>query len=835
MAQTPSRPRSARAVAAGSIVPSPREHVYGRELAAARLTGLLQTGAARLVTLTGPGGIGKTTLALHALQALTRPEETVVFVPLAALRDAALIPAAINRALGLPEAKDPGAQIAERAARGPLLIVLDNLEQISGAGAAIAALLASSDRIQILATSRTSLQVRDETTEVVEPFVGHLDIDRASLTTLWAEPGVRLFVDRARLAGVAIEKQVQNARAIAEICRRVDGLPLAIELAANRSRVLNPDELRDRLGHSLDVLEQTNADAPDRHLTMRAAIRWSYDLLSTTEQALFRRLCLFVRGFTVDAVEAMMAGWRAERGYPAAGAVDLETVDWQARWGRTSPALLGEWNPPALAPLGGNPISVLDTLIAHGLVREMETGSHQKRFAMPEPVREFGVEELDRTGERQAAGHAFAVQMMFTAEYGGLNLWNEGRLTWINRLTAEIDNMLAALDWVHAQPPPADQIGVRLAESLWQLWQTCGYTGEGCRQIERVLARHSTDPVMRAAALNVLGILRWSQGDADRAKTALREALALSEACDYQVGVAHALFFTALVDWMEKNYSSMAANAERALALFTDQGDRIGTGMAMVALAILARGQADFAAAEHLLATAKVHAIEIRYLWGEATCNYYLGEIKRAEAAAQREASDLAAADASERAAAELLKDGLDLYQRQGESLGMAGCISGLAGLAASLGAYRRAARLLAAAGKLSEKAGSFLPPTEKENYEALAQEVGQALGEAAFYDAAGAGYAMPLEHVIREAKRALVPEERAAHPAGLAAFADVFTARERDVVELLLQGRTNRQIGDALFLSPRTVEGHVTAIRKKTGAANRANLVAILTGGLPG
>ena len=225
---------------------------------------------------------------------------------------------------------------------------------------------------------------------------------------------------------------------------------------------------------------------------------------------------------------------------------------------------------------------------------------------------------------------------------------------------------------------------MRLAESLWQFWQTCGYTTEGCRQIERVLARRSTDPVMRAAALNVLGVLRWSQGDADRAKTALNEAMALSEATDYQVGVAHALFFMALVDWMEKNYPRMAVNAERALALFSEQGDRVGMGMMMVLLAILERGKANFEAAERLLTMAKAEAVASRYLWGEATCDYYLGEIKRAQAAALRSASDLAAAEACERAAADLLKAGLELYQRQGESLGMAGCISGLAGLSAS-------------------------------------------------------------------------------------------------------------------------------------------------------
>jgi len=224
---------------------------------------------------------------------------------------------------------------------------------------------------------------------------------------------------------------------------------------------------------------------------MRATIQWSYDLLSIAEQALFRRLAVFAGGFHLDAVQEIMAGWQTARGYPAAGAVDLETVDWQARWGRSSPALIGPWDPPELAPLDGNAVSLLDALIAHGLVCGMESISDQTRFTMPETVREFGVEQLEGTDELPAVRHAFAVQMMFTSEFGGLRLWNQERLVGIKRLTTEIDNMRAALDCVHSQPPAADQIGVRLAESMWQIWQTCGYTNEGCRQIER--ARPSLD------------------------------------------------------------------------------------------------------------------------------------------------------------------------------------------------------------------------------------------------------------------------------------------------------------------------------------------------------
>ncbi len=311
-----------------------------------------------------------------------------------------------------------------------------------------------------------------------------------------------------------------------------------------------------------------------------------------------------------------------------------------------------------------------------------------------------------------------------------------------------------------------------------------------------VLARRSTDPVMRAAALNVLGILRWSQGDAKRARPALVEALAISEATGYEVGESHACFFMALVDWMENDFRGLATNAQRALAFFTKHQDRLGMGMAMVVLAILARAQDDLATAERLLSQAKTHSIDVHYLWGEATSNYYLGEIKRAHASERRGALD-PAAEPVEKEAAQLLYEGLTLYQAQSDSPGMAGCVSGLAGLSAD--------------------------------------HVRKTLGDEAFFKAAAVGYTMPLDQVIREARRALEPEGRMSGTVANPAFADfpkLLSPRERDVVEQLMHGRTDKQIADALFLSTRTISGYVADILRKTGVANRTALVVLLTRG---
>lgn len=824
MTQTSRQSRPGPALPSASILPALGKRVYGRDALARKVADRLSDPRCRLLTLTGPGGVGKTTLALLAAEAIPG----AAFVPLAAVRDAARIPDAAARACGLPEAADPIGQIAERAAKAPLLLVLDNLEHLNGAGEMIGRMLAASARLTILATSRTRLGLEGEEIERVEPFAGASPA--AALATLWANPGVRLYVDRARRVDAAVEKSLVNARAIAKICHRLGGLPLAIELAASRSRVFSPPELLARLDRSLDLLVNRDEEEPDRLRTMRGAINWSYDLLSEGEQALFRRLAVFAGGFTADAAAGIAAGWSPAFGYPACGLTDPSLVDWQAQLGRESPAAIGPWDPPALPPLPIDPVLALETLILHRLVNPVASAADQSRFAMPEPVREFGLELLGETGELAAVEHAFAVQMMFLAEIGGLRLWSRDRLIWINRLKEEIGNFRAVFAWAARQSPAADQIAARTAESLWQFWQTCGYCGEGAQHIERALARHATSPIIRAATLAILGMLRWSQNDPVRAKRALDESLDLAEAHHYEVGEAHALTFMALVNWTNHEYEMMAANARTSMALYFQQQDRIGISISLVILSIIARGMGQYGEALQMLRQAEAHAREIEFLWGLATAQYYLGETFRAKAEAERASGNPSEADEAD--AARCLREGFVNYQRQDESLGMAGCLSGLAGLAAARGATKRAARLLAAAGKLGEASGAFLPPTEKDNYEALAARVHQTLGDEEFFKAAAVGYAMPLDHALHDAERALEPEEAQAaalSDARTSALFESFTARQREVADLLARGLTDHQIAEAISRSVRTVEGHVLTIRAITGSPNRAALVALL------
>lgn len=834
MTQTSRKTRTARSQFDSSIPPSSGKRVYGRDEEAERIARILDDEGCRFLTLTGAGGVGKTTLALHALRlgAPKLADRRIVVVPLAGVNDAAVIPTSIARALELPEAADPLAQIAECAEARPLLIVLDNLEHLPGAGRAVAEVLAASERIAVLATSRAALGVEAERVVNVTEFAVSDHPETESLAALWANPGTRLYLDRASWLHAPIERNARSARAIAEICRRLHGLPLAIELAASRSRVYGPEEIRDRLSQSLDLLVSPEPKAVDRLRTMRGAIRWSYDLLSSEDQAFFRRLAVFPGGFGHDTAAKMAAGWSVATGYPAGGLPDPTVLDWQALLGRTSPAELGPWDPPALPPLPIDPSQCLDALIEHHLINARAEASGQTRFSMPEAMREFGIEQLRAHGELAAAEHVFAVTMMAVSELGGLQLWTANRLNAIARLKHEIDNFRAAFAWAARQSPPADQIAARTAESLWQFWQTCGYAAEGCVHIERALARDSTNPIIRAAALCVLGVLRWSRNDPARARAALNEALALSRAHGYEVGEAHGLTFTALVDWSERDFAAMAEHINQSLALYARQQDRIGMSISLVMLSILARAGEAFDHALDLLSQAAVHSREIDYLWGIATAEYYQGETKRAKARFEREQGRTAVAERDEADAFQFLRDGFADYQRQGESLGMAGCLSGLAGLAAARGANRRAARLLAAAGKLAEASGSFLPPSEEENYKNLIGRVYEALGDAAYNEAVGIGASMPLDHVVRDAGRALekeaipLPETRAASNSPVLAR---FTKRQREVASLLMNGATDQQIADRLFISRRTVSRHLSDMYKLAGVPRRASLVGLL------
>ncbi|CAA9576383.1 MAG: Transcriptional regulator, AfsR family, partial [uncultured Thermomicrobiales bacterium] len=443
----------------------------GREREVAEVTGLLRRGEARLLTLAGPGGVGKTHLALAAAaELLDAFPDGAWFVDLAPLADPALVPTAVATALGLREAggRPPADAAANHLRDKAALLVLDNWEHLLGAAPFVADLLAACPRLAVLATSRAPLRLRGEREHPVGPLA--LADPAADAAALAGSEAVALFVERARAVKPGFALDETNAVAVAGIVRRLDGLPLAIELAAARVRVLAPPALLARLDRALPLLTSGPRDAPARQRTLRDAIAWSHGLLSPDERDLFRRLAVFVGGFTLEATEAV---------------ADLG----------------GE-----LDALGG-----LEGLAEDSLLRPAEGPGGEPRFTMLATVREFAREQLEASGEAAVAHGRHAAFFTVLAESAAPELTGPDQGAWLARLEAEHDNLRAALVWAEGHEPESC---LRLAGALWRFWYARGHLAEGLRRLEAAVARADGRPADACArALLGAGVLADLQGD----------------------------------------------------------------------------------------------------------------------------------------------------------------------------------------------------------------------------------------------------------------------------------------------------------------------------------
>ena len=469
---------------------APPTALIGREVEVAAVLRLLDEGA-RLVTLTGPGGTGKTRLAQEvAVEVLERYEDGVFFVDLSPLRDAALVVPTIAAALYVREA--PGQAIRESLAahfsRKRQLVVLDNCEQVLDAAPDVAALLAACSKLAILATSREPLHVRAEREFLVPPLPLPAADRLLPIEELARISAIALFVERATASQPDFALTADNASAVAAICRRLDGLPLAIELAAARVKVLPPAALLARLEKRLPLLTGGGRDLPARQRTMRDAIAWSYDLLAPGEQVLFRRLAVFAGGFTLTAAEAM----EDPDGEP--GAFDGVAA-----------------------------------LLEHSLLRQTPSIGDEPRYLMLETVREFGLERLAAEGEEDEARQRHARHYLRLSDELSHSAWgvlhSQSRLA---RMATELDNVRLALAWcdehheIHAL--------LRMSSVFWMLWHARGLYREGLALVERALARSSRNAsVARIKALNGAGVMAVFHGDYARAATLIDEERALAE------------------------------------------------------------------------------------------------------------------------------------------------------------------------------------------------------------------------------------------------------------------------------------------------------------------
>jgi len=536
-------------------LPAAPTPLVGRDREVAAVAGLLREASVRLLTLTGPGGVGKTRLALAvAAEVADAFPDGVRFVALAPVADPGLVVPAIAQALGV---RDAGPEpLADRLAaylRGKrLLLVLDNFEHLIAAGPLVADLLARCPGLAVLATSRERLRLGGER-EVAVPPLPLPDRGAPSAAAVGENPAVRLFVARVQDVDPGFALGDEHAAAVAEICRRLDGLPLAIELAAARTKILPPAALLARLEPRLPLLVGGNREAPARQQTLRAAIAWSHDLLSPNEQRLFRRLAVFAGGFTLEAAEAVAT---------AAGDPGIDVLDGVA------------------------------SLVDKNLLRREGRSGTEPRFWMLETIREFALEHL-AAGEAKETRAALAARCLAVAEEAACHLLGPEQESWLDLLQRENDNLRAALAWALAEAP---ETALRLGAALWIFWIKRAYPSEGQAWLEEALARGTDVPA--ASRIEVLlgaGALTANQGDFPRAIALLEEGLALCHQLGAGPSAARTLTLLGNVAFYRGEYREAASLLEEALSLFADRQDEPWAAMAATHLGAALTGLGDAA------------------------------------------------------------------------------------------------------------------------------------------------------------------------------------------------------------------------------------------------
>jgi predicted ATPase len=546
-----------------------------------------------------------------AAEALDGFADGVYFVNLAPLSDPALVAPTIAQALGVPErgGRPLLESLKDYLRAKQLLLLLDNFEQVVDAAPMVAALLAAPG-LKVLVTSRASLHLSGEREYDLPPLAlppptaarraTSDDTEKGVVGDRWSVVGqyaaVELFVQRAQAIKAAFVLTAANAAAVAEICQRLDGLPLAIELAAARSKLFAPAALLTRLEDRLALLTGGARDLPARQQTIRATIDWSYNLLGTDEQALFRRLSVFVGGWTIEAAEAVCG--------------DKET---RRQGGKETMHDLSPCLPISLSMLNG-----LAALLDQSLLRQVEGIDNEPRFMMLETIREYALERLAEHGETEALHRRHADYCLALAETAEPALKRRDARAWLDRLEQELDNIRAALGWglEHGEVETA----ARVSAALCSFWDLRDHLREGVERMEAALAsRDIWPPAVRAKALAVTGRLRWRlEGPTGHARARWTESLALYRALGDQHGIASILTDMARAAVEGGNTTEATALLEESLALFRELGDKWGIACALLWLGQAARNQRDYAVAHMRLTESLAHARAVRDQWGIA-------------------------------------------------------------------------------------------------------------------------------------------------------------------------------------------------------------------------
>ncbi|HLJ66609.1 MAG TPA: tetratricopeptide repeat protein [Chloroflexota bacterium] len=785
------------------------------ELVLQRLTG----GTTRLLTLVGPGGVGKTRLAQEVVDRVAGHfRHGTVLVDLASLADSRLVLAAVAQALGLDD-RSPRpllARLQEYLAEREMLLVLDNFEHLLPAAIQLPELL-TAPALRLLVTSRVALPLRQQQAIRLFPLPVP-DPDRPLPVEELAQiPSVALFVERAQAQRPDFALTERRAPQVVELLRLLDGLPLALELAAGQMQVLALPVIVRRLEHRLASLRWEAQDLPKRQQSLQAAIGWSYDLLPTEEQRLFRHLGVF-----------------AGRVTPAAMASLLDQDEEEVLSGLIALAEKSLLLPVPLADEDAEP-----------------------DFGMLETIREYAREQLEAEGELEKAAGAHAAYLLALAEAAEPRLQGPEQEQWLARLESQHDNLRGALGW--AREHGDGELGLRLASALGRFWELRGHLTEARTWLETMLEMHADAPVgRRSAALDTAGWLAFNQADYGRAQALHEESLALRRELGDRAGIAASLHGLGTIADRHGDVDRAVALLEEALALRRDLADRHGTAMSLTNLGALAGRHGEFRRAEALFeeALALLRELGDRHWTAAMLSNlgilaYWQGVDTRSQVLLEEALTKARTVGSTEwfrptvlylghvasrrgdvRVAAACYRETIQLCRDSGDQYHLPYALEACAWVTRRQGGGERAAQLYGAAAAMRSSTHVVMAPHEAADREHRIAALRQSLGSAELEREWAAGERMPPGEAIALALELLKEAERRAEDTEAEASEPApegpLSPREQQVIRLMADGFSNKQIAKELFVAESTVRYHVTSIFNKLGVDNRAHAVAV-------